>query len=253
MAQFPPILLAAGWETLVAVVIFILWAVGQAMEAKKKKAAPQKPLAPQPVRPVPPKPQQAAAQQQPPDRLREQVDEFLRRAGRKADEMGPGPKPQRVQPAPAPQLVPAAAEREMDIEVVLDDDMDNPPPRQLVQSAGDAKRGRRHQPRKLAAAPPHHESVAEHVAEHVGSRTFAERTSHLGEQVAQADEKIEAHLHHKFDRELGTLGRSSVAPTAQSPPADSLATEIAAMLASPAGMRQAIVLGEILQRPEHRW
>jgi hypothetical protein len=137
----------------------------------------------------------------------------------------------------------------MDIEVVLDDV--DAPPRRLVKSTGEAKRGARPQPRK-PVAPSHHESVAEHVAEHVGSRTFAERTSHLGEQVAQADEKIETHLHQKFDRELGTLGHSRAAPSAESPPADTLAAEIAAMLASPQGMRQAIVLGEILRRPEHR-
>jgi hypothetical protein len=100
--------------------------------------------------------------------------------------------------------------------------------------------------------------VAEHVAEHVAdsTRQFSEEVSHLGERVKQADEQFDIQLQQKFDHELSSLAERRAPQTqaeAAVAPVPSQAAQIAALLASTDGVRQAIVLNEILRRPEDRW
>ena len=77
-----------------------------------------------------------------------------------------------------------------------------------------------------------------------------------------SDQQMEAHLQKAFSHKVGTLAgaspQDSAAPVTDTPSqvtdeGSSIAAGLAAMLATPQGMRQAVVLGEILVRPEHRW
>jgi hypothetical protein len=101
------------------------------------------------------------------------------------------------------------------------------------------------------------QSVAEHVAEHIsaGSQSLSQHSSQLGRRIIHEDQQFDVELKSRFDHTVGTLAASrasDVSPTA--PPAgDSPAALIAAMLARPDGMRQAVVLNEILRRPADRW
>jgi hypothetical protein len=101
------------------------------------------------------------------------------------------------------------------------------------------------------------DNVARHVAEHLrGPQEIAEHTRHLGEEVDAADEKLEAHLHQVFDHELGRLKKSAsvTAATPHAAPApDTTISEMLQMLSSPASIRDAFVMSEILRRPEERW
>lgn len=272
MNNLPPILLAAGfWETVFFVVVFILWAVGQAMAAKKKP--PVKPRQRQP-RPQPQRQPQAAQPQAPRqqpkrmvgpmaaggqpapvprgDRLREQVEEFLRRAGQQAEQLGPGPAAQREEPAAAPRK-PKVKAAEQEVEILLDEGRATPA---VPRLSGSRAEDRRRRPIAAPLTPLRHGSVAEHVAEHISSasRQIAEHTSHLGEEVALADDKVEARIHHKFDHELGSLGKlhSEREREQMQVHRNSPAAQIAAMMANPEGVQQAIVLSEILRRPEER-
>ena len=112
--------------------------------------------------------------------------------------------------------------------------------------------------------------VASHVERHLGTSEFDERTEHLGQQVGQADELMAGQLHEKFDHQLGSLTDTSVGailPVEQDQDADGAFDEptgrriggtptsaagFAALLASNKDVRQAIVLNEILKRPEER-
>jgi hypothetical protein len=100
-------------------------------------------------------------------------------------------------------------------------------------------------------------SVAEHVAEHItaGTQSLSQQTSQLGQRIIVDDQQFDIELKSKFDRAVGTLSATRVSePAADAPPAgDSPAAQIAAMLARPDGMRQAMVLNEILRRPADRW
>ncbi len=105
------------------------------------------------------------------------------------------------------------------------------------------------------------EHVSSSVAQHLSNRQFADRASHLGEETALADDKLEAHLHQKFDHQIGRLGKSTLKDQDLGETAGSAATVgyvsssqvLADLLRSPQSIRNAIILKEILDRPEHFW
>ncbi len=90
---------------------------------------------------------------------------------------------------------------------------------------------------------------------HVDTSQFERRAEHLGEDVGQADENLEAQLQAKFDHKLGALDDAPGMPAAveQSPVEDTLAREVAQMLRQPNSVRKAILLSEILTPPADRW
>ena len=74
------------------------------------------------------------------------------------------------------------------------------------------------------------------------------RQRHLkGSSVDMADERIQSRLHDTFDHEVGTLDHQEAAAVEMT---HSPAEEISEMLRTPQGMRNAIILGEILTRPD---
>jgi hypothetical protein len=102
------------------------------------------------------------------------------------------------------------------------------------------------------------EDVAAHVNRHLDNQQFQNRASHLGEQPAEADDKVAARLHQTFDHQLGTLTSTSApAPTtsapATTPTVNPTAAALAKLLASPQDFRQAFILSEILKRPADNW
>jgi hypothetical protein len=241
---------------LVALVGLVLWIVQKIAEANKEAAASR------PARPQPPV--AAAAGQggarpagQQADPLRNQVEEFLRRAGR---------GPQAGQQGGPRQRPPGGRE----IEVLIDDRGPAPErrnvatPRPLEANPGAAaaaatpivvppndKRGARR-----SVVPRKRKSLAERATERAAARSqsIATQVSHLGQRIIEDDQQFDVQLKAKFDHSLGTLAEKPVV-TSEPPPvsSDSPAAQIAALLASPDGVRQAIVLNEILRRPSDRW
>lgn len=237
------------FSVLVAIVFFIVWLVNQIADAKKQQQKKEQPQAELPREPeesgVPPAPAP------PKDPLRAQVDEFLRRAGKQ-----PGGRP--ASPA-GPRKQPTRDE----IVVLLDDSVAEPARRSSPQQKTQPKSLQPARDKRAPApsgtrpaARQRGKSVAEHVADHVGSSTsqFREEVADLGQRVKQADEQFDRQLQRKFDHELGSLASrtTSTEPTPQAV-TPTPAAQIAAMMASPEGVRQAIVLNEILRRPTDRW
>ena len=241
MPQFlPP--LADIWETVFTIVVFVLIGIGRLFlggdDAPKPKQKPRRPrpkpqgqpqqMQPQQMQPQPP----AAGGRRPAgDPLRDEIEQFLRRAQGK-----PEPQPRPDEP---PQRVPIGAG----------------PGRQRRQPT------RKQPPRKRSVSlepvqlePVHHnEGVAEHVSKHLGgTKALAEHAKHLGDEVALADDKIELHLKEKFDHRLGTLrGVESVPSKKQA--SSSIASDLLEMMARPNGMAQLVVASEILKRPTDRF
>ncbi|MFH1264779.1 MAG: hypothetical protein ABIK89_03585 [Planctomycetota bacterium] len=113
---------------------------------------------------------------------------------------------------------------------------------------------------------PDDRSVADHVRQGLGTERFDHLRPELTGEVALADDRMAEHVHDVFDHEVsrlaGTPGESASLPGAEEAgtPDDRVtlipataAAGLAAMLADPGSLRQAIVLNEILQRPEERW
>lgn len=165
------------------------------------------------------------------------IEEFLRRAAqRRAQQQqpqrppSPPPQSQRPKPASPRPVEPIHAEIIDDIEII--------------------------EPNVL-----HGSSVETHVKQHIREGVFDEQLSHLGEDVDQADDRMEAHLHEYFEHDLGALGAKTSRAEDSSLDDDSpgqrppvvKADNYLELLQNPATIRQAIILSEILARPTDRW
>jgi len=197
----------------VVIVIIVISVVGQMIARLRRPQQPRGGLA-QPRRPVG-------------GRLEEQIEAFLRRAAGQRGVEQPRPAGAGAEPL-------APAERPVQAEVV-----------------GEEPLGSR---------------IRERVKEDLNTGNFARRASQLGDRVAQADEQLDQRLHQVFDHEVsrlaGSPGESAAAPGVEEPtsPEDRLGTMpptaaagLAALLSNAQSVRQAIVINEILRRPEDRW
>jgi len=175
--------------------------------------------------------------------MKDEVEDFLRRVAQmrasaeaqaRASGQG-GPRPAPPKPAPKPPRIPPPARLTPTPQV----DAYAQPVEPEVVTAELAESGDR---------------VGRRVSDDLrGTEQIAEHTRHLGEEVDAADSKMQAHLHQVFDHQLGRLKSSSVetalVETAKTAPELSLGL-IVRMLRSPGSVRDAIVMSEILRRPE---
>lgn len=160
-----------------------------------------------------------------------EIEEFLRRAAVRRQQQA-----QQRQPRP-PQAMPPMRPTQL------------PPPEiQILE------------PEIIEAQPARTEGVAAHVAHHLDTREYSERASHLGEQVGLADDNLDEHLRQVFDHNVSRLGgaledtsKAARQPAKPSAEQDSGGFDIAALLANPQNIRNAIILSEILNRPDDRW
>jgi hypothetical protein len=159
--------------------------------------------------------------------MSDEIDDFIRRAAERRRQGQQGQRKQQQQQRPAQP----------------------PPPAQ-------PKRARLVEPEVVEAQVV--EDVAAHVNRHLDNQQFQNRASHLGEQPAEADDKVAARLHQTFDHQLGSLASTSAAAPTTSAPATTptvnpTVAALAKLLASPQDFRQAFILSEILKRPADNW
>ena len=152
------------------------------------------------------------------------IEDFLRRAAqRRAGRQAP------QQPAPPPDI------QILDAEVINEQ-----VPQAQILSGG---------------------SVDQHVSQHIADGVFDDRLAQLGQEVDRSDDLMEAHLQEHFEHDLGQLGAKTAAAaestldddSPKAPPPPIQPGDFARMLCDPASIRQAIILSEILTRPEDRW
>ena len=221
--------------TMLRVIFFLIvgavWLFNRLLAAKQAKPAPPA-TRPAPRRP-PVRPPGRAPGAQPGrsgDSLSAEIEQFLQEsAGRKREA---APRQPAVKPTPVRTLV--STERKAAVE---------------AEAAVDAK----------VLERPNGEAMADAVRRHLDTRQFDARVSNLTEDMQRADVQREQHLKKTFDHKLGRLTDTSHSQV-EAPGAltaaqlgEGTANAIGAMLSKPENLRHAIVLGEILQRPEHRW
>lgn len=97
-------------------------------------------------------------------------------------------------------------------------------------------------------------SVSQHLR---GTAEIARHATSLGAEVDQADDKIAARLHKTFDHKLGQLKDTTSAAPVKAPlqSADAMlaSMNLTRLLSNATSIRNAIVLSEVLARPEDRW
>ncbi len=235
-----PALIAAGdlWSLVVPIVFFIIYALNHLLSAKGNRPPARTPQrrppeqAQRPPRPPQPQGQPADPLTGGPSQLNAEIEQFLKRATERRGDRAVRERAANVKPPPkAPQKPLRDTRREQPLDV-----------EPLAQ-------------RELS-------SVAASVEKHMADRGFTSRAEHLADDIVRADQQMESHLQKAFGHRVGTLPDS--APKASATPAtDSVpqvvegispvAAGVVAILADPKNIRQAIVLSEILERPEHRW
>ena len=166
------------------------------------------------------------------------IEDFLRRAAeRRKQQGGGGQQPQRQQQRPAPQRQPPPRQQ---------------PPRRLVIEEAQVYE----QADVVEPIPQKPRSViSDHVRQYVDSTDIAEHAEHLGERLSQTDERLEARLKRKFGRDISRLDDR---PSVQDPDAEivvgkevsNVARDLLALFQSPQTMRQAILVSEIMKRPD---
>jgi hypothetical protein len=155
--------------------------------------------------------------------LEDEIGEFMRRAAKRQAGKSPPPKPAR----------PVAA-KPVEVEVVKE--------------------------KPLGGA------LSEHVQDYLDTGEFNQRSASLGSEVTQEVSQLDQRLHGVFDHQISDLaakpGETSMPTTAQDSPLPEdqatgatlvTAAGIFAVLSDPENVRQAIVINEILRRPEDRW
>jgi hypothetical protein len=248
LAFLPPLMAAADWLNIaIFLVIGFIWVMKKLFDLNKE-AAVKRVAPPAGARPVQQRPQPGiekpiAAGGQQADPLRSQVEEFLRRASRpQAGQAASSQRPPQRPQQPAGENEPVSEQQARAAQ------------RRPAGSPSPAAPSAKQRP---ASGTKKRQSVAEHVAERVAARekSVAEHTSRLGQRIVADDQQFDEQLNAKFDHTVGTLAGSinPVAQEASPPPADSPARRIAEMLANPDGVRQAVILNEVLRRPADRW
>jgi hypothetical protein len=207
-------------KILIWVAVIVLWGLAQLISRLKK--APQ------------PRPRVGLPQQP----LANDIDEFLRRAAERSKRKG-------VEPAARPTLqeLPAAPRAAAAPKVSGDRPV-------VAETGNEAPIGRQ---------------VTEHVAKYLDEEDFARRSAQLGAEVAEIDRQVDQHLHQTFDHTLSKLaavpGEAAAPSLVESAESDDAAASVGLAgpaslvlaLADPDSIRQAIILNEILHRPEERW
>jgi hypothetical protein len=259
--MFTPIIAAADFVILVKVAIFLVIFLGWLINTFAKKV----PQPPQRRRP-PLENQAPAGEQQPTDPLQAEIDEFLRKA--QAQREGIPEEPARPRPQP------------------VGDSPRRPRPKRRAGNTGRRESSQRPPPLpqatsavvELASADRPRETLAEQMAHRTETGVFDQRTRPLSQMQQASDSEFQQHMNKVFDHQVGSLKPTAlgmfeaagaaaasaatdaanvVAAGAQTSTAPVTihkgASDIALFLAGKKNIRDAIILSEILQRPEGRW
>lgn len=216
------------FKVLIPVLFVILWVIGQLAGQDRPERKPARKKAGKPE----PRPRGGE--------LSQEIEAFLKRAAQKR-----GDKPARE----VEVIEPRAGRRDI------------PAPARAVAAKPNAPRAAAAMS-NISLEKPRTDLRERHfigdlVEKHLPSQRFAEHTSHLGELADTVDGQMELRIHGKFDHQLGSLaGRPKREKTTADlgigvpgEPADA----IRRMLQTNTGLRQAVVLSEILTPPAHRW
>jgi hypothetical protein len=170
--------------------------------------------------------------------MKDEVEDFLRRVAQMRASAEAQAKGQ--QPRPAPQRPPPKQPRTVPVARLVPAQQSPAPPLPVeIVDAELAERGDR---------------LGERVRSDLrGTEQIAEHTRQLGADVDAADTKMQAHLHQVFDHKLGQLkssGGETALVTGDRSAAEQSLDQIRRMLRSPQSVRDAIIMSEVLRRPD---
>ena len=167
------------------------------------------------------------------------IEEFLRRAAERRQQQ----KAQGQQPRPAQPPF-----EEIEVEIVEPQVIQPPRRRKDIVKPVVKKR-------QSISPNIRTESVAAHVQKHIDTSKIAQHAERLGDGIAGAHDRIDSAVHRRLDHDVGRIDNL---PTVTDDPrpgvvgakASPIAAELVRMLSTPHSIRQAILIREILDRPD---
>ena len=166
------------------------------------------------------------------------IEEFLRRAAERRQQQ----KNQGQKPPPARPVRPEIPEIEVEI----------------VQPR-DQQRKKKQKARPSEVRQPvdyRQQSVSEHVQQHLDTSSISQHAENLGKRIVSVHDKVDQAIHRRLDRNVGKIDDR---PTITDDPrpgvvggdqVNPIAVDLVQMLSNPKSIRQAILLSEILNRPD---
>lgn len=170
------------------------------------------------------------------------IEEFLRRAAERRQQQKGGGKPAPPRPKPPQQRRRQEPIEPEIVEIVEEPRRLKPKPKPLQQKLKKNKPNLREQ------------SVSEHVNTYIDTSDIAEQAELLGDGIADIHNQVEAEVHQHLDHDLTALD-DNPSVTDQLPskifgkPSQKFAKELREMLGNPKTVGKAIILAEILKRP----
>jgi len=188
------------------------------------------------------------------------IEEFLRKAAERRQQKGGGGKaPQSLRPASRPQSRPVEPPR---VE----------PPRvepqvveaEIVRAKPQASRltgGNQQRSPGVKAAPVapkrslREEGVAEHVRNRIDTSGIAAHAENLGDRIASVHGQVDAGIHQRLDHDLTEIDDSpsvtdGLSAAAMKDSGVPMAEQLRRMLKNPKTVGRAILLAEVLRRPD---
>lgn len=181
------------------------------------------------------------------------IEDFLRKAAerRQQQKSGGGRPPEN--PRTASRSQPQPAPRQRSEPVIVD---------AVVVKAGPAvprlKQRNQLRPPTPKPAPRRNlreESVADHVRNHLDTSSIAEHANSLGDRIASVHDKVDANIHRRLDHDLTEIDDTpsvtdSLSHAAMQDSGAPMSEQLRRMLQNPKTVGHAIMLAEILKRPD---
>lgn len=181
------------------------------------------------------------------------IEEFLRRAAERRQQQKGGAKPPKAprpqRPAPDPVVID-------DVEIL--DEPAQARPRRPIESKIESKIDPKLNT-KIKSKPNLSsigtQSVADHVKSHIDTSDIAEHANNLGERIVGVHDAVEARIHGRLDNDISVIDDKPTVTDDQpaaifgAKNADK-AKALRRLLSDPTSVGQAIVIAEILKRPD---
>lgn len=163
------------------------------------------------------------------------IEDFLRRAAERRQQKAGGgaPRPKPANPPRQPAQQQPARQRPVEPTVVEA----TIAPKRLVQKRRDPKP-------KLREG-----SVADHVSSHINTSSIGDHAERLGSRISAVHDQVDSRIHQNLDHDISKIDDSPTITGLAAPATTNRAGDLRKVLSNPQSIRQAIMLAEILKRP----
>ena len=174
------------------------------------------------------------------------IEEFLRRAAERRQQQkqgGPPKQTPRQQPPRQRQQPPRQRQQPPPVEA------------EIVESVPLSRRRQNPKTKKPSKKPIREQRVAKHVRDSIDVSDVSAKANKLGKRIASTHDRVESTVHKHLDHDLTELDDTQ-SVTELPPPkifgaqSDAFAEELRQMLKNPRMVGKAVILAEILKRPE---